>query len=54
MVTVFKTGKSLGNIWHVSQGVKINCNSGSMRTNQVGDYGSLKVWYIPEGIANIF
>jgi hypothetical protein len=52
-VTAFKTGKYLENIRHVSRGVKINCNSGCMRTNQVGDYGSLKVRYIPKAIANI-
>ena len=25
-----------------------------MRTNEVGDYGTMNVWYIPDGIANIF
>ncbi len=34
--------------------MKINCNSGVMCTNEVGDYGSMNVWYIPDGIANIF
>ncbi len=54
MVTAFKTKKYLDNIRRVSQGFKINCNSGSMRTIQVGDYQTLKVWYISEEIANIF
>ncbi len=39
--------------------MRINCNSGAMRTNTVGDFvghclGGLNAWYIPEGIANIF
>ena len=38
----------------MKRGVKINCNSGVMGTNKVGDYGSMNVWYIPDGIANIF
>ncbi len=25
-----------------------------MRTNKLGDYGTMNVWYIPDGIANIF
>ncbi len=25
-----------------------------MRTNKVGDYGAMNVWYIPDKIANIF
>jgi hypothetical protein len=54
MVTAFKSGKYLENLHRVEQGIKINCNSGVMRTNQMGKYGRLKVWHIPEGIANIF
>jgi hypothetical protein len=38
----------------MEHGININCNSGAMRTNQMGEYGSLKVWYIPKGITNIF
>ncbi len=59
MVTVFKTKKFLDNLWRVDQGVRINCNSGAMRTNEVGDLvgyrlDSPNAWYIPKGIANIF
>ena len=53
-VTAFKSKQYLENIRSVKRGVKINCNSGVMRTNKVGDYGSMNVWYIPDGIANIF
>jgi hypothetical protein len=34
-------------------GIKINCNAGSVYTKQMGKYGRMKVWYIPDGIANI-
>ena len=53
-VTAFKSKQYLENIRSVKRGVKINCNSGVMRTNEVGDYGTMNVWYISDGIANIF
>ncbi len=53
-VTAFKTKKYLDNLQRVKQGVKINCNSGTMCTNIVGDYGSMTTRFIPEGNANIF
>ena len=53
-VTAFKSKQYLENIRSVKRGVKINCNSGVMRTNEVGDYGIMNVWNIPDGIANIF
>ncbi len=53
-VTAFKTSKYLKRIKKVNVGIKINCNAGTVTTNQMGTYGSLKVWYVPEGIANIF
>ena len=53
-VTAFKSKQYLENIRSVKRGVKINCNSGVMHTNEVGDYGTMNVWYIPDGIANIF
>ncbi len=34
--------------------MKINCNAGAIRTNRVGDYGSISAWLILEGVANIF
>lgn len=52
-VTAFKSKQYLENIRSVKRGVKINCNSGVMCTNEVGDYGTMNVWYIPDGIANI-
>jgi len=53
-VTAFKTDKYLKEIRTVRGGIKINCNAGVVSTNQMGRYGNLKVWYIPDGIANIF
>ena len=53
-VTAFKSKKHLTSIHTVARGVKINCNAGNLKTNQQGEYGTMKVWYIPEGIANIF
>ena len=42
-VTAFKSKQYLENIRSVKRGVKINCNSGVMRTNEVGDFGSMYV-----------
>jgi hypothetical protein len=58
-VIEFKTKKYFDNLQSVDQGVRINCNSGAMRTNKVGDFDghqwdSPNAWNIPEGIANIF
>ncbi len=36
------------------KGIKINCNAGTVSTNLKGNYGRLKVWYLPDGTANIF
>ena len=33
--------------------MKINCNAGAITTNKRVEYGNLKVWYLPDGIANI-
>ncbi len=53
-VTAFKTDKYLKGIKTLTNKIKINCNAGVGTTNQMGSYGNLKVWYLPEGIANIF
>ena len=53
-ITAFKSEKHLKNIKTVRGGVKINCNAGTLATNLRGTYGGLKVWYLPDGIANIF
>jgi hypothetical protein len=53
-VTAFKSKKHRKNVRTMERGVKIHCNMGNLRTNQQGDYGTMKVWYISEGIANIF
>jgi hypothetical protein len=53
-VTAFKSKRYLSNIHTIDKGVMINCNLEELRTNQVGDYGSMNVWFIPQGIANIF
>ncbi len=52
--TAFKSDKYLKNIKAVRGGVKINCNVGTVTSNLQGTYGGLKVWYIPDKIANIF
>jgi hypothetical protein len=44
-VTAFKSKQYLSNICTIDKGVKINCNLGALRTNQVGDYGSRNVWF---------
>ena len=53
-VTAFKSDKHLKNIKTVRGGVKINCNAGTVTSNLWGTYRGLKVWYLPDGIANIF
>jgi hypothetical protein len=53
-VTAFKSGKYLKGIKAVQGGIKINCNTGAVVTNKRGTYEGLKVWYLPDGIANIF
>jgi hypothetical protein len=52
-VTAFKNNKFLKSIKTEARGVKINCNAGVISTNKRGQYGTLKVWYLPDGIANI-
>jgi len=52
-VTAFKNDKFLKSIKTEARGVKINCNAGAISTNKRGKYGNLKVWYLPDGIANI-
>ena len=32
----------------------MNCNIGSIKKNQKGEYGRVEAWYMPKGIANIF
>ena len=53
-VTAFKNKKFLENLRQVRGGIKINCNAGAVRTDVKGDFGGLSVWYLPDGIANIF
>ncbi len=53
-VTAFKNDKYLKGVKEVRKGIKINCNAGLVTTNLKGNYRKLKVWYVPEGIANIF
>jgi hypothetical protein len=54
MVMAFNNDKYLKGMKKVREGIKINCNTGSETSNLKGNYGRLKVWYMPEGIANIF
>jgi hypothetical protein len=53
-VTAFKNGKFLRDIHSVREGIKINCNTGTVTTNKKGRFGRLSAWYLPDGIANIF
>ena len=53
-VTAFKADKYLQGLKTVRDGIKINCNAGAVTTNEQGRFGKLRVWYIPNGIANIF
>ena len=53
-VTAFKSNKYLKDIQAVRGGIKINCNAGAVSTNLRRTYGWLKVWYLPDGIADIF
>ncbi len=53
-VTAFKSKKYLESIRTLKSEIKNNCNAGAVTTNQMGSYGRMNVWYIPEGIANLF
>jgi hypothetical protein len=53
-VTAFKSDKNLKGIKTLQNGIKINCNPGAVTMNEMGSFGWLNVWYIPNGIANIF
>jgi hypothetical protein len=53
-VTAFKSDKYLKGIKMVQNRIKINCNAGAVTTNEMGFFGRLNIWYIPNGIANIF
>jgi hypothetical protein len=52
-VTAFKSNMHLRGIKTEPGGSRINCNAGAITTNKRGTYGNLKVWYLPDGIANI-
>ena len=49
----FKNDKYLSRLEVMPNRIKINCNTGLVSTKQMGNYGRMKVWYIPDGIANI-
>ena len=53
-VRAFKTDKYLMGIRAERNRIKINCNAGTITTNEMGSYGRLNLWYIPNGLANIF
>ena len=53
-MTVFKNNKYLTGVKEVRERIKINCNAGAVVMNMRGRYGILKVWYLPDRIANIF
>jgi Tfp pilus assembly protein PilX len=53
-VTAFKNDRFLKSIKTEAQGIKINYNVGAISTNKREQYGNLKAWYLPDGIANIF
>jgi hypothetical protein len=53
MVTAFKSNRYLEGIRMLPHGIKINCNTGAVVMNEMGLFGRLNVWYIPNRIANI-
>jgi hypothetical protein len=53
-VMAFKNDKYMKGVKKVREGIKINCNAGLVMSNLKGNYGRLKVWYVPKGTANIF
>jgi hypothetical protein len=53
-LTAFKSNQFLKGVETVQGGIRINCNAGTVVANKRGNYGRLKVWYVPNGIANIF
>ena len=53
-VTAFKNAKHLKNIHKSDDHLKVNCNAGAVIADEIGSFGGLQVWYMPEGIANIF
>ncbi len=53
-MTAFKNKKFLENLRQVKGGIKINCNAGVVTTDVKGEFGGLSVWYLPDGIVNIF
>jgi hypothetical protein len=53
-VMTFKNKRFLKEIRTVEGGIKINCNAGAVTTNKKGNFGRLNVWYLPDGIADIF
>jgi hypothetical protein len=53
MVTAFKSDQYLEGVETVEGGIRINCKAGTVVANKRGNYGRLKVWYAPNGIANI-
>ncbi len=50
----FTSKRFLKGIKAMKGGIKINCNAGAITNNKRGSYGSLKVWDVPNGIANVF
>jgi hypothetical protein len=52
-MTAFKSNEYLSGLEVMPTGIKINCNAGLVSTKQMRNYGRMKVWYIPDGIANI-
>jgi len=53
-VTAFTDPKYIKNIRTADRRMTVNCNAGTIKTHRVGDYGKVRAWYIPKGIANIF
>ena len=53
-VTAFKDAKYIANLRTTKSGMTVNCNAGAVKTNQVGQFGKIRAWYMPDGIANIF
>ena len=44
---------NLTDVQDVKKGIAVQCNAGKVKTNRRGNFGSLKIWAMREGIANV-
>ena len=54
-INAFKNSRYLSNIRKSDRPLRMNCNTGAVVvSDKIGIYGSLQVYSMPVGIANIF